>query len=414
MKTNDELFTDWEDGGLPSPNELTPLSQTLISPELASAFSISPSLLSEPPFTVVNGRFAPESRLAFLARLPKVKTEEEQRPSLAVCPRERDGLQGGGEIDIGNSGQIETPAAASQNLEGQREGYPGQGFHVEELSSLPSMHHRAPNSGHELKVGGFSPIPNGLSLFMASPYDRRPENGVEPSVSFAGMVDSGRDGGPVAVRRITRFGDCEESDAAVPAMENSNEEQTARTLKRPRLVWTPQLHKRFVDAVAHLGIKNAVPKTIMQLMNVDGLTRENVASHLQKYRLYLKRMQGLSTEGPSSSDHLFASTPVPPSLVASAQFLASHQRDDSIPLPFVPPVVHVPVPGLGVHAHMSSHINPGGHFAAFDPHALNPFSRAPPQRSISRDQSERSGETYKQDPSSPPRHILTLFPTSSC
>ncbi|KAG9138081.1 hypothetical protein Leryth_001337 [Lithospermum erythrorhizon] len=60
-------------------------------------------------------------------------------------------------------------------------------------------------------------------------------------------------------------------------------DEPARTLKRPRLVWTPQLHKRFVDAVAHLGIKNAVPKTIMQLMSVDGLTRENVASHLQKY-----------------------------------------------------------------------------------------------------------------------------------
>ena len=39
---------------------------------------------------------------------------------------------------------------------------------------------------------------------------------------------------------------------------------------------------------------NAVPKTIMQLMNVEGLTRENVASHLQKYRLYLKRLQGCS------------------------------------------------------------------------------------------------------------------------
>jgi two-component response regulator (ARR-B family) len=26
-------------------------------------------------------------------------------------------------------------------------------------------------------------------------------------------------------------------------------------------------------------------------MNVEGLTRENVASHLQKYRLYLKRLQ---------------------------------------------------------------------------------------------------------------------------
>ncbi len=40
------------------------------------------------------------------------------------------------------------------------------------------------------------------------------------------------------------------------------------------------------------GIKNAVPKTILQLMNVEGMTRENVASHLQKYRLYLKRLAG--------------------------------------------------------------------------------------------------------------------------
>jgi len=72
------------------------------------------------------------------------------------------------------------------------------------------------------------------------------------------------------------------------------EDDAAHALKRPRLVWTPPLHKRFVDAVSHLGIKNAVPKTIMQLMNVEGLTRENVASHLQKYRLYLKRLQGCS------------------------------------------------------------------------------------------------------------------------
>lgn len=97
-------------------------------------------------------------------------------------------------------------------------------------------------------------------------------------------------------------------------------DESARTLKRPRLVWTPQLHKRFVDAVAHLGIKNAVPKTIMQLMSVDGLSRENVASHLQKYRLYLKRMQGIGSSsaaaGPMSgadaaTDHLFATGPIP-------------------------------------------------------------------------------------------------------
>ncbi|XP_024182172.1 transcription factor MYBC1 [Rosa chinensis] len=117
-------------------------------------------------------------------------------------------------------------------------------------------------------------------------------------------------------------------------------DEPARTLKRPRLVWTPQLHKRFVDAVAHLGIKNAVPKTIMQLMSVDGLTRENVASHLQKYRLYLKRMQGLSAgtggggggggSADPATDHLFASSPVP------AHFLHPGRPNSDHFLPFVP------------------------------------------------------------------------------
>jgi hypothetical protein len=41
-------------------------------------------------------------------------------------------------------------------------------------------------------------------------------------------------------------------------------------------------------------------------MKVDGLTRENVASHLQKYRLYLKRVQqnapaAAASTGPASA-----------------------------------------------------------------------------------------------------------------
>ncbi|XP_044483295.1 transcription factor BOA-like [Mangifera indica] len=115
-------------------------------------------------------------------------------------------------------------------------------------------------------------------------------------------------------RKSRKLDSMEEADSALRTdNSNNNEDPSVRTLKRPRLVWTPQLHKRFVDVVGHLGINNAVPKTIMQLMNVEGLTRENVASHLQKYRLYLKRMQGSSNDDPSSADHqLFASTPVIP------------------------------------------------------------------------------------------------------
>ena len=60
-------------------------------------------------------------------------------------------------------------------------------------------------------------------------------------------------------------------------------------MKWPRLIWTRQLHERFVEAVNKMGVDQAVPKAIMQSMNVKGITRENVASHLQKYRAQLKK-----------------------------------------------------------------------------------------------------------------------------
>ncbi|KAM7273342.1 hypothetical protein ACFE04_028006 [Oxalis oulophora] len=58
--------------------------------------------------------------------------------------------------------------------------------------------------------------------------------------------------------------------------------------KKTKIVWTGSLHIKFVQAMNELGFKKAVPKRILEVMNVPGLTRENVASHLQKYRLYLK------------------------------------------------------------------------------------------------------------------------------
>ncbi|XP_076952126.1 two-component response regulator ARR2-like [Bidens hawaiensis] len=60
--------------------------------------------------------------------------------------------------------------------------------------------------------------------------------------------------------------------------------------KKYRVTWTPELHQQFVQAIYHIGIDKAVPKKILDVMNVPGITRENVASHLQKFRLYLKKL----------------------------------------------------------------------------------------------------------------------------
>ncbi|KAI5390688.1 hypothetical protein KIW84_075839, partial [Lathyrus oleraceus] len=59
--------------------------------------------------------------------------------------------------------------------------------------------------------------------------------------------------------------------------------------KKSRLSWTPQLHQQFVNAVNQLGVDEAKPRKILKVMDVSGLATAQVASHLQKYRNYLKR-----------------------------------------------------------------------------------------------------------------------------
>lgn len=244
-----ERVTEWE-MGLPTAADLTPLSQPLIPPELASAFSISP----EPYRTLLDVNRASHDTIS--------------------------AIRGGGSQAFSNNNEPD------EELEQEQEEQP----------------------------------------------DRDGSGGSES-------------------RKLRRLDSAEEADSAP---QNIEDPSSARTVKRPRLVWTPQLHKRFVDVVAHLGIKNAVPKTIMQLMNVEGLTRENVASHLQKYRLYLKRMQGLSNEGPSSSDQLFASTPVPHSFHDSGTG-NGHLPPPPMPYPPPPPPHMMAMSVIGMPHHHHHH-----------------------------------------------------------
>ncbi|XP_074348169.1 two-component response regulator ARR2-like isoform X2 [Apium graveolens] len=83
--------------------------------------------------------------------------------------------------------------------------------------------------------------------------------------------------------------------------DDTEERDDTSSQKKPRVVWSVDLHKQFVAAVNQLGIDKAFPKKILELMNVPGITRENVASHLQKYRIYLRRLSGQHQSGLSNS-----------------------------------------------------------------------------------------------------------------
>nr|XP_027191071.1 two-component response regulator-like APRR2 [Cicer arietinum] len=72
------------------------------------------------------------------------------------------------------------------------------------------------------------------------------------------------------------------------ALNDSCENKATR--KKMKVDWTPELHKKFVKAVEQLGIDQAIPSRILELMKVDGLTMHNVASHLQKYKMHKRQM----------------------------------------------------------------------------------------------------------------------------
>ncbi|XP_054782677.1 putative two-component response regulator ARR13 [Prosopis cineraria] len=72
--------------------------------------------------------------------------------------------------------------------------------------------------------------------------------------------------------------------------ENNGSSSLSGVIKKSKVVWTSDLQSRFLQAINIIGLENAVPKKILEVMQTPGLTRENVASHLQKYRLFLKRV----------------------------------------------------------------------------------------------------------------------------
>ncbi|CAN0908255.1 Two-component response regulator-like APRR2 [Linum grandiflorum] len=65
---------------------------------------------------------------------------------------------------------------------------------------------------------------------------------------------------------------------------------TKANRKKTKVDWSSDLHRKFVKAVEQLGVDQAIPSKILELMKVEGLTRHNIASHLQKYRMHRRHI----------------------------------------------------------------------------------------------------------------------------
>ncbi|KAL9244484.1 hypothetical protein vseg_018258 [Gypsophila vaccaria] len=80
---------------------------------------------------------------------------------------------------------------------------------------------------------------------------------------------------------------------------NNNDNSSNQGKRKTKVDWTPELHRRFVQAVEQLGVDKAVPSRILELMGIDCLTRHNIASHLQKYRSHRKHLLAREAEAAS-------------------------------------------------------------------------------------------------------------------
>ncbi|KVI05329.1 transcription factor HHO3-like [Cynara cardunculus var. scolymus] len=71
----------------------------------------------------------------------------------------------------------------------------------------------------------------------------------------------------------------------------SKGEDKGKSNIKERRCWSTELHRRFLHALQQLGGAHvATPKQIRELMKVDGLTNDEIKSHLQKYRLHTRRL----------------------------------------------------------------------------------------------------------------------------
>ncbi|XP_041005915.1 myb family transcription factor EFM-like isoform X4 [Juglans microcarpa x Juglans regia] len=103
------------------------------------------------------------------------------------------------------------------------------------------------------------------------------ENGISCPRRDQNIIGKGSNGGVVVEQGKGPGGNS--SDGQTTA--TTTAPNTSQSHRKARRCWSPDLHRRFVNALQMLGGSQATPKQIRELMKVDGLTNDEVKSHLQ-------------------------------------------------------------------------------------------------------------------------------------
>uniref|UniRef100_A0A2P2N4K5 HTH myb-type domain-containing protein n=1 Tax=Rhizophora mucronata TaxID=61149 RepID=A0A2P2N4K5_RHIMU len=117
--------------------------------------------------------------------------------------------------------------------------------------------------------------------------DLQTENGFAKRENSSNKVGNG---GVLTIEPAKGSGNSSADGQATNTSNAITTSSNTQTHRKPRRCWSPDLHRRFVNALQMLGGSQvATPKQIRELMKVDGLTNDEVKSHLQKYRLHTRR-----------------------------------------------------------------------------------------------------------------------------
>ncbi|KAK7407730.1 hypothetical protein VNO78_09771 [Psophocarpus tetragonolobus] len=160
----------------------------------------------------------------------------------------------------------------------------------ERQSVAKDMSHYGRNrNGEKNRVRGF-----------VMPFSSYPESNEDCVVKGLSLLTPG-----TAVKNTREGSGCRTTSCRVVSSTPSPPPQP-QSGRKQRRCWSPELHHRFVKALEELGgSQAATPKQIRELMKVDGLTNDEVKSHLQKYRLHTRRVPiaTTATSNRSAVDH---------------------------------------------------------------------------------------------------------------